>query len=1212
MKHFPTDAHCWKPLGYLALAIVLGVAASAAAEQPSNSRRERPVASKPLLAHWTFDEPAGNVFRDASGRGCDAVAEGDYRASVQRTYGVFGGAIGLPGRHLLRVPAEKFNWTKLAKISFSVWAAPTQMATYSELFRKEDGHDRVLFSFQDNFTHLSLGLNVGGCIECDAPIDPSHVLDGRWHHCAATFDGRVMRVYLDGRQIGALDRPGAILAGGPAPGCIGSMAGEECFQGTIDDLRIYADALSGAEIAAMYHTGVEQLARSSKEIEERVNAVYVPENTFARTLAGCRKRLAQLHKRPSAAMLAALIARLKTAFPQQSADFAAWTETNLVEFISSTDPDRDRHAAERLVDLLLEYQPLTGEQWRRQMPDEVRKWHELDVYRDKLEQLKAQGLAARNAPAWIDLILEVGGKVQFRPRISEAVAPYVEPSTPPTRDLTAAEAKERLRQDWLFQADNRPSPERIKREIGWTRRLAQRITASGRGKTVLTAELGRLDRFQKQANALKQPDAELYFQVREIKRVIALRNPAIDFNRLLLVDMPFPQGSEWPHQTRHRLGYMAVSGARLLVLEGLSPGGRLRQLMPQAPLHGSFWRPDLSFDARKVVFCFKPHNEKSFHLYEINTDGSGLVQLTDGPYDDLDPIYLPDGHILFSTTRGHSYVRCMPPTNAFVLARCDRDGRNIYLISSNNEPDYLPAMMNDGRVIYTRWEYTDKPVWRMQKLWTVNPDGTHVATFWGNQSVWPDVLKDARGIPGSRRVLFVGSAHHNWFAGSLGIIDPDQGFNFPQGLTKITADVPWPETGNGPVDPVESPEYHTSGGFAAYYSPYPLSREDFLVSAQRGGKFLLYLMDVAGNRELIYEGVHNVFHAMPLKTRPRPPVIPDRVIWPSRAQREHPADGVLFSGNVYQNAPPELKSKAKYLRVLHTDPKTYTYWYQRPYVSTGPVVSAVQSEAVKRFIGTVPIEPYGSVAFYAPPGKSLHFQLLDENLCALQTMRSFTSVMPGEYRGCLGCHESHSRAPLSGPAAAALACRPRHITPPPWSDDTVSYPRYVQPVLDRYCGKCHEGSGEARKVVDLSVRPAFHIFCEPYLLLIGRPTWGQPYQRPAKPAPGFGIAGMLMVEGYCTVDPAAYSTSRPMTRLSYKSRLIELCASGRHYDVKVDPVNLHRLIVWIDAMCPFYGDEEVRALDDPVFQGVDWLAIRPRIRTAPRPVRPGPVDDDRP
>ncbi len=517
---------------------------------------------------------------------------------------------------------------------------------------------------------------------------------------------------------------------------------------------------------------------------------------------------------------------------------------------------------------------------------------------------------------------------------------------------------------------------------------------------------------EKQAAALTAADPPLYFQVREIKRSIALQNPVVDFRKILLVDMPFPQGSEWPHETRHRLGYMAVPGGRLLILDGLAPDGHLTQLMPQAPLHGSFWRPDVSWDGKKVVFCFKPHNEKSFHLYEINADGSGLVQLTDGIFDDYDPIYLPDEeHILFSTTRGHTYVRCMPPTNAYVLARCDRDGKNIYLVSYNNEPDYLPSVMNDGRVVYTRWEYTDKPLWRAQKLWTMNPDGTQVATYWGNQSVWPDLMKDARAIPGSRRVMFTGSAHHNWFSGSVGIIDPDRGYNFPDGLTKITADVAWPETGNGPVDPVESPNYHTSGQYAAYYSPHPLSERDFLVSANRGGKFVLYLMDVDGNRELIYEGTNNVFHAIPLKARQLPPRIADRVAWPSRENRLNPEGGVIFSNNVYYGAPPELQDKAKFLRVWHIDPKTYTYWHKRPYISTGPVVSMVQSEGVKRLLGTVPIEADGSVSFRAPPGKALHFQLLDEDFRALQTMRSFVGVMPGESRGCLGCHEMHSKTP---------------------------------------------------------------------------------------------------------------------------------------------------------------------------------------------------------
>jgi hypothetical protein len=264
---------------------------------------------------------------------------------------------------------------------------------------------------------------------------------------------------------------------------------------------------------------------------------------------------------------------------------------------------------------------------------------------------------------------------------------------------------------------------------------------------------------------------------------------------------------------------------------------------------------------------------------------------------------------------------------------------------------------------------------------------------------------------------------------------------------------------------------------------------------------------------------------------------------------------------------------------------------------------------VKRILGTVPIEVDGSLSFRVPPGLSIHFQLLDGNGRALQTMRSFTGVLPGEKRGCLGCHESHSRAPHpSDVRSMALEKGPREITPPPWSDTTVSFERYVQPILDRDCGSCHQGDGKARKTLDLTSRPAFDLFTEPYLTLIGRPSWGQPYERPADAGPGFGIAGMIMVEAFGTLDPAGYRTPKPMTSLSYRSRLIEIASSGEHHDVRIDPVSLQRLILWVDAMCPNLGDEEVRRIPDPEFQGVDWLSVRPRIQTAPRIVRPGPVD----
>jgi hypothetical protein len=1029
-----------------------------------------------------------------------------------------------------------------------------------------------------------------------------------------------MRVYLDGREIGSLKRPGGLRAGGAAPGCIGSAGGTECFQGDLDDLRLYAEALSPSEVTALWQHAQPVLERLARVLDERLAPFLAPGGSYAEALAGCRERLLAAGRSADNELTAALAGRLARKAPAAAAEFRQWTSLRPVEYLQATNAELNARTARRVLDLLSEYRPLTAEQRRKQTAEEAQRWEEVTALERRFEALQAQGDAGQCAPEWIQLLVDAGRRVEARPYAQEAVAPYVRPETPETRTLSAAEARAALERDWLHQADGRPTPERIRNEIAWARELAARI---GRAPADAVAELATL---AKASDGLTGPDAALYYRVREVKRRIALANPVLDFTRIVLVDMPFPQGSEWQHETRHRLGYMAVPGGRLLVLEGLSPGSAVRQLMPQAPLHGSFWRPDVSFDGRRVLVCFKPHNEKSFHLYEIGADGSGLTQLTDGPYDDLDPVYLPDGHLLFSTTRGHTYVRCMPPTSAFVLARSKADGSEIYLVSANNEPDYLPSVLDDGRVIYTRWEYTDKPLWRAQKLWTMRPDGTHVMMLWGNQSVWPDVVKDARQIPGTRRVLFTGSAHHDWFAGSVGILNPGAGSNFPQGLTKVTADVAWPECGNGPVDPIESPRYHSSGKYAAYYSPYPLSERDFLVSANRAGKFVLYLMDTEGNRELVYEGAHQVFHAQPLRPRLAPPVLPDSVRWPVTAGNT-PEEGIFYSRDVYQGAPGIPRGQARYLRVLSIDHKTYTYWHKRPYLSTGPVVSGVQSDGVKRVLGIVPIEPDGSVTFRAPSGIPLHFQLLDGEQRALQTMRSFANLMPGERRGCLGCHELHSAAPetlvasaptrASNGTSAAVSDRsyagsaglasPRTIEPLPWSDTTVSYPRYVRPVLDRYCAKCHTGDGKGREKVDMTARPGFLDFDETYWLFTGHPSWGQPYQPPANPPPGWGIAGMLMVEGYGTTDPVAYRTPPPLTALSYKSRLIELASSGRHHDVKVDRDSLLRLILWVDTMCPYLGEEEIREIPDPQFQGVDWLAVRPRIRTAPQVQRPGPV-----
>ncbi|MHC5056759.1 MAG: HzsA-related protein [Planctomycetota bacterium] len=672
-----------------------------------------------------------------------------------------------------------------------------------------------------------------------------------------------------------------------------------------------------------------------------------------------------------------------------------------------------------------------------------------------------------------------------------------------------------------------------------------------------------------------------------MKRGIMFRNPLVDFDRILLVDTPDYAGV---HESAHRNGYSYGKrvGSRIIVLDGLGPDAAERVLVP--PDVGYIMRMDLSFDGERIVFGMKPKDERSFHLYEIGLDGSGLRQLTSSPYDDMDPIYLPDGKIMFSTSRGNSYVRCLPQSASTVLARADADGRNIYIVSRNNEPDYTPTLLADGRVLYTRWEYTERPLWRLQKLW--------------------------RAVPGTDKVMFAAVGHHNVMTGCIGIIDVKSGREWPKGIWFVTADVPWPEVGDPRGErPVASPDYDPAGRYWSYRCPWPLGPEDFLVSAARrkGGRFDLFLMDIHGNRELVWAGRANSWYARPLRPRAAPAAIPDRVVWPGEG--EDPEPGVLFTSDVYQGVPDLPRGKAKYLRVIQMDAKTYSSGF-KSWRHSGPVISVIQEDGVKRILGTVPIEPDGSVAFKVPAGKALHFQLLDEHRRCVQIMRSFTGVMPGERRGCLGCHGLHSVSPEARPRpgrAMALEKAPAELDPPPWGADvSVSYERFCQPVLDKYCGKCHQGDGKGRAKLDLTLRggvkergisdPRLLPFKEPYLTLVG-PAWSAP--RAA--GKGLGLAGCLNVE-----RDRRYGPLKPMTMLSSTSRLIKLVMGGEHNKVKVEGEDLRRLIAWVDLNCVYRGDEEVREIPDPAPEIARRFPVPVKIRTAPRIRRLSPVTDPAP
>ena len=301
------------------------------------------------------------------------------------------------------------------------------------------------------------------------------------------------------------------------------------------------------------------------------------------------------------------------------------------------------------------------------------------------------------------------------------------------------------------------------------------------------------------------------------------------------------------------------------------------------------------------------------------------------------------------------------------------------------------------------------------------------------------------------------------------------------------------------------------------------------------------------------------------------------------------------------------------------DPKTYTKW-NKTVQHDGPAISVFQADGVKRILGTVPIEDDGSVNFKLPPGQAVFFEMLDEKGQAIHVMRSFTYVMPGENRGCFGCHESNmnTRGNMQmggGQMGSALRKPPVDLTPTPWGTESISYARFVQPVLDKNCAKCHKNpESEAYKKLNMTCRPSSKgwwanvysrpgdqsPFCEPYLTLVsGDCPWGRDKVKNEKGVP-VNLAGVFVVEGYDQNDPANLKTLPPYSAWSPTSTLIHHATSGEHHGVKVSEEDAQRLIAWVDCNGPYLGDEEVRAMYDPSSVALTTVPpIRPRIHSAP-------------
>jgi len=682
---------------------------------------------------------------------------------------------------------------------------------------------------------------------------------------------------------------------------------------------------------------------------------------------------------------------------------------------------------------------------------------------------------------------------------------------------------------------------------------------------------GRLEAVAARAEALPRsasPDARkrLYLELRWAIRRLALANPLLSFDEILFTKRA--PGS-YSHMSDQYYGHWSRPGGGLFVLSGFREGKPvLRNITPKLP-EGTTLRPDLSYDGARVLFArcrFYPQmrgmadktdkksvpDDAKYHIYEMNVDGTGLRQLTRGRYDDFDPRYLPDGRIVFlSTRRGQafqagrasaqatvenpclpdSYVRCgggnSRPVAIYTLHVMNPDGSGLRAISAFENFEWTPSIGHDGRILFARWDYVDRHNNAFMSLWATHPDGSFPNLVYGNFTRSPHCIFEARAIPGSPRLLFTASAHHAITAGSIVRLDTALGTEDAEPLARLTPEVCFPEMEGWPTTYYNNPWPLGDRYYLCAWSPHPIRREGGLNDTNRLG---LYLADAFGNLELLYRDTEiSACFPVPLRPRPRPHTLPQLASWQATAEAR------MLLLDVYRGLPGIPRGTVKRLRIIGVPAKT------QPQMNR-PSLGGTREDPGKCVLGTVPVEPDGSAHFRMPAGVCVFFQALDAEGRAIQTMRTLTYAQPGRIMACIGCHENRTEAPANAYASAA-ARAPSLLRPGPDGSWPLRYDKLVQPVLERHCVRCHspQGKAEACKKADLTAAKSYdalYHYGKPSLFEVIR----NPYRK-GRSIPGQGAAAT--------------------------SVLLAHLRKG-HQAVRLTPDDLDRLVTWMDC----YGQRQ--------------------------------------
>jgi len=586
----------------------------------------------------------------------------------------------------------------------------------------------------------------------------------------------------------------------------------------------------------------------------------------------------------------------------------------------------------------------------------------------------------------------------------------------------------------------------------------------------------------------------------------------------------------WSEDPRRKL---YGDGGQLCRLDVAS--GELKVLLDDP--RGGVRDPHVHYGGRKILFSYRKGGSPYYHLHEINADGTGLRQLTDGPFDDIEPAYLPCGDIVFASSRCRRWVACWY-VHVAILYRCDGDGGNLRPLSSNAVTESTPAVLPDGRVLYTRWEYVDRSQIAYHHLWTMNPDGTAQMAFFGNMHptgrrmnarkiagtklyrfdnvAGAEVMIDARPIPGTDEVVAIFSPGHGRreHAGPVVIVDPKAGPDAVPLARRISR----------------------SGDLR---DPCPLSAGHFLVARRRE----VLVMDRAGHAVPLhairckYPGVE-VHEPVPLRPRPREPVIPSRVD-PAKTT------GVLVLADVTRGRKMAGVEPGEVRRLLVLE--------QLPApVHMSPGFDGIThwgTFTLTRIVGTVPVEADGSACMELPAMRSLFFVALDGRDLSVKRMQSFLTVRPGERTGCVGCHEARTEVPRAGRHLLALARPPRRPRPVAGVPDVPDFPRDVQPVLDRHCVRCHD--------------------YDPHPGGLGPRAGGAILT--GDRGPWFSHAYFTLVSMNQVADGRnAHGNRAPRTIGSSASALMAKI-DGRHHGVKLSAGERTVIRLWIDASAHYAG-----------------------------------------